>query len=488
MRIAVLLLLTSCGGAGLDTAASTDASPTCDDPPPAPVDCGPPPGAPVLWLDGTDPLGSTVNKGSIGGTFSAAAGAEPLFRPACIGTVKRPCLRFDGVDDALTSSLPASSWTFLHSDAYTCSTLARFPAHSSEKTHVIVATAGTATSQRGFTFANDDAVSAEERLRVEQKNGGSTTNNRIVANSFFTPQLWNRLTVTSDPMLSADKIVGYLDGVARASSGAQTAVPSTLAPSNPLSIGAFGTLTAGFLDGDVVDVVCYDSVVDVAALDAWQACLASSEPYGPRPGVTLPASPVLCDPLDDPCVIGVMGDSLTSALTPASWVNGFMRTAYPRSHAFRNAAVGGTTIEIARVNQWQAVLQSAGLHVLMMLIGTNDIGLNNTPAVDILADIDEVADAAVAQGAKVVTVSLLPRCSNYGGACASRQVTHDAVNAGLASAADGFLRIHVDAYAATEQPTDTDDLWALYDSGDGLHPNQAGHDALGALISAAVFP
>jgi lysophospholipase L1-like esterase len=105
-----------------------------------------------------------------------------------------------------------------------------------------------------------------------------------------------------------------------------------------------------------------------------------------------------------------------------------------------------------------------------------------------LADIDEVADAALAQGAKVVTVSLLPRCSNYGGACAARQVTHDAVNTGLASAADGFLRIHVDAYAAMGDPLNPDDLAPSYDSGDGLHPNQAGHDALGSFVAAQLFP
>jgi lysophospholipase L1-like esterase len=499
MRVALLLLLTSCGIVDVDASRATEQA-ACGDPPP-PTLCGAPPGSPVLWVDGTEPAlplpadGAAVtviaNKGSLGGTFSAASGAAPLFRAACIGTAKRGCLRFDGVNDVMVSSLPASSWTFLHSAAYTCSALVRFPVYSSEKTHVVMATAGTATSQRGFTFANDDAVSAEERLRVEQKNGGSTTNNRIAQNGFFTPQLWNRLAVTFDPTLPSNKITGYLNGSSLAVSGAETATPSTLAPSNTLALGAFGNVTAGFLDGDLVDVVCYASTLDpaeLAALDEWQACEESATPYGPQPGFTMPTSSALCDPLDDPCLVGVMGDSLTSAMTPASWANGYLRSTYPRSHVFRNVAVGGTTIETARTAQWTNVLKPLKPHVVMMLIGTNDIGKNLTPAADILADIDEVADDAIALGSKVVTVSLLPRCSNYGGACSTMQPIQDAVNAGLASRANGMTRFYVDAYATMGEPATPNNLRAVYDSGDGLHPNQTGHDALGAFVDTVVFP
>lgn len=462
----------------------------------AAVGCGAPPGAPILWLDGKDPLNgappangaalaSVVNKGSKGGTFSAGAGLEPTFTASCIGGAG--CMTFDGTNDELTSSLAASSWTELHSADTTCMVLFRVDLFSPENVQGLVSTAGTATTQRGILTAFDDAASNENRMRIETKNGGSVTSNRILTNGAYTGQLWNRLIWTFAPALTTDAIKGYVGGSLFASSGAQLAVPDTGAPTNTLRIGS--TVGANYLDGDIAQVVCYSSVLDTtarAALDAWASCVETSAPYGPMPLPQLAASSTICAANERPCRIGVMGDSITAVTSPSSWVNGFLRSAYPTSIAFTNVAVGGTTIEIAKTNQWQNNLRTAGIHSLMMLIGTNDIGLNSTPAVDILADIDEVANAAIALNMKVITVSILPRCASYGGACATLQPIQDAVNAGLAARANGTSRLHADVYVDMEEPVDTNNLATAYDSGDGLHPNQTGHDALGAAVDVDI--
>lgn len=461
------------------------------------VNCGAPPGSPILWIDGKDPLNgaapangaalsSVVNKGSKGGTFTAGAGLEPTFTASCIGTPAVGCMTFDGTNDELVSSLAASSWTELHSADTTCMVLFRTDLFSPETTNGLLSTAGTATTQRGILTAFDDASTTENRMRIEAKNGGSVTSNRILVNSMFDAQLWQRFIWTFQAALTTDAIKGYVGGTLKASSGAQLAVPDTGAPTNTLSIGS--TVGANYLDGDIAQVVCYSSVLDStqrAALDAWSSCIETQQPYGPLPLPQLASSSTICAANERPCRIGVIGDSITATTSPASWVNGYLRTTYPTSIAFTNVAVGGTTIEIAKTNQWLNNLRTAGVHSIMMLIGTNDIGLNSTPAVDILADIDEVANAAIAQNMKVITVSILPRCASYGGACATLQPIQNAVNAGLISRANGTTRLHADVYADMQEGS-TDNLKTIYDSGDGLHPNQTGQDALGAAVDVDI--
>jgi lysophospholipase L1-like esterase len=458
--------------------------------------CGPPPGDEILWLDGRDPLNgalpangaalsSVVNKGSLGGTFTASAGLEPTFTASCLGGLG--CMTFDGTNDELTSSLAASSWTALHSADTTCMVLFRTDLFSPETTNGLLSTAGTATTQRGILTAFDDATTTENRMRIEAKNGGSVTSNRILVNSMFDAQLWQRFVWTFQPALTTNAIDGYVSNVLKASSGAQLAVPDTGAPTNTLRIGS--TVGANYLDGDIAQVVCYASALDStqrAALDAWASCIETSLPYGPMPLPQLAASSTICAANERPCRIGVIGDSITAVTSPSSWVNGYLRSTYPTSIAFTNVAVGGTTIEIAKTNQWQNNLRTSGVHSIMMLIGTNDIGLNSTPAVDILSDIDEVAAAAIALNMKVITVSIIPRCASYGGACATLQPIQDAVNAGLAARANGTSRLHADVYVDMEEPVDTNNLATAYDSGDGLHPNQTGQDALGAAVDVDI--
>jgi lysophospholipase L1-like esterase len=355
---------------------------------------------------------------------------------------------------------------------------------SPETRQGIMGTAGSATTQRGLLMAFDDAASAENRMQIDMKNGGSVFSNRINANNAYAAQLWNRAFYTFEAAAVTDAIKGYVGGVLVAQSGAQLAVPSVLDPSNTLFLG--NNATGNFLDGELAEVVCYSSVLTTeerAALDVWAECIETDEPHGPMPLPTLAASTTICLPSEQPCRIGVMGDSITSTTSPATWINGYMRTAYPTSVSFRNVAVSSTTIEIAKTNQWQNDLRTSGVHSIMMLIGTNDVNAG-TSAADILADIDEVADAAISLNMKVITVSILPREASLSlpGYLA---VLLD-VNTGLAAAADGVIRIHADVYADMEDPVLTDDLLTAYDSGDHLHPNQTGQDALGAFIDSLI--
>lgn len=438
--------------------------------------CGAPPGVPVLWVDAGDGV-PVVNKGTLGGTFSGS----PEVVDECIGWPKSPCLRFNG-STVLMSSLPASSWAFLHHASHTCLAIFRVAAWSPENNQGVWATSPMTTAGRGSFLVFEDAGSAENRLRADQKNGSSTTNNRLLLPGALKGQVWQRATVTYNAALTDDAMTGYVDGIAVGLSGPQTAIPSTAAPTSTLTIGA--TVSTNYLTGDVAEVVCYDSAVDLAALNAWARCVESDIPDGPRPQPTLWASPAICHPDAVPCRVGVIGDSITSVTSPSSWANGAFRSALAAVYV-DNVAVGGTTVEVACTVQWGA-LKARDTHAVVMLIGTNDIA-NGTSAVDVLADIDEVADSAIANGLKVATVSLLPRAS-AATSTPARIAQLLLVNEGLAAAADGVLRVHVDAYALMGDPLNPDDLAPAYDSGDGLHPNQAGHDALGAFVAGELFP
>lgn len=436
--------------------------------------CGSPPGVPALWLDGDDGL-PAVNKGAFGGSFSGTATAVS----ECIGWPASGCLRFDGTQ-ALTSSFPASSWTWLHSASHTCLSIVRTRVWSPESNQTVWATSPMTTAGRGAFLMLEDAGSAENRFRADQKNGGSTTNNRLMITNGLKTQVWQRAVVTFDAALSVDAMVGYVDGSVVGTSGAQMAAPSTSAPTSTLVIGA--AVNAHHLDGDVAQVVCYDGPADLDALNAWARCIEGDAPDGPRPLPTLWSTSTLCHPSAAPCRVGVIGDSLTSVTSPSSWANGAFRAAWPAVYV-DNVAVGGTTAEIARTVQWGA-LAARDTHALVVLIGTNDIAAG-TLADDVLDDIDEIADSARLLGLKVATVSLLPRGSAATSTPARIAQLH-LVNEGLALRADGVYRVHVDAYAVLGDPVNPDNLAPIYDSGDGLHPNQAGHDALGAFVAASL--
>ena len=85
-------------------------------------------------------------------------------------------------------------------------------------------------------------------------------------------------------------------------------------------------------------------------------------------------------------------------------------------------------------------------------------------------------------GMKVVAVTVTPwKASGYWEA--AEQVVTDAVNTWILNTATN-VDYRVDAYTALEDVADT--LKAAYDSGDGLHPNDAGYAALATAVYNAV--
>ncbi len=143
------------------------------------------------------------------------------------------------------------------------------------------------------------------------------------------------------------------------------------------------------------------------------------------------------------------------------------------------------------------MLLQGGVRFAILLEGINDIGFSQTAdflpagvatpdvsARDIIAGYQQIIRRAHAQGIEIYGGTLLP----YAGAQyydEAGEAKRQAVNAWIRSSdeLDGVI----DFDAATRDPNDPSRLLEAYDSGDRLHPNDAGYAAMGEAIDLALF-
>jgi len=131
------------------------------------------------------------------------------------------------------------------------------------------------------------------------------------------------------------------------------------------------------------------------------------------------------------------------------------------------------------------VLAQSGARTVILLEGINDIGFDAT-ADALIAGYREIAGRVHAAGLKIIGGTITP----FGGSAIwspSRQATWDAVNTWIRTggAFDGVI----DFAAATAVAGDPLTLDPRYDSGDHLHPNDAGTEAMANAVDvSALFP
>ena len=167
------------------------------------------------------------------------------------------------------------------------------------------------------------------------------------------------------------------------------------------------------------------------------------------------------------------------------------------THAILNAAISGNRLlteqnipfginALARLDR--DVLTQTGAASVIVLEGINDIGMaraNPLPAAaDIIAAHQQIVERAHARGLKIFGATLTP----FEGAAyftpegeAKRQAFNNWLR--TSKAYDGVI----DFDAATRDPQNPTKLLPLYDSGDHLHPNDAGYQAMGSSIDLALF-
>ncbi|MFE7568113.1 SGNH/GDSL hydrolase family protein [Streptomyces sp. NPDC057539] len=127
------------------------------------------------------------------------------------------------------------------------------------------------------------------------------------------------------------------------------------------------------------------------------------------------------------------------------------------------------------------VLDRAGAKVVVIDLGVNDIlrGRETDPA-RITAGLRELAQRAKARGLRVIGSTLTP-FGAYGGYNATTESVRDRVNEEIRSGRV-FDEV-VDFDKVIRDPYAPDRIRPVYDSGDGLHPSDAGYRVMGRYLS-----
>jgi lysophospholipase L1-like esterase len=225
-------------------------------------------------------------------------------------------------------------------------------------------------------------------------------------------------------------------------------------------------------------------------------------------------SAVLVAPARSTRVLVALGDSITDGIgssveADSGWTSDLVRRVAKSGLALAvvNQGIGGNQLShegfgqsaLARFDR--DVLAQAGVTHVVVLEGTNDIGF---PGVKLggkyLADPadvrtpDELIGAyrqliarAHAHGLRIVGATLTPfeGTTLPGYYSEAKEATRQAVNAWIRSggAFDGVI----DFDAALRDPAHPTRLQARYASGDNLHPNDAGHQAMADAVDLSLF-
>ena len=134
------------------------------------------------------------------------------------------------------------------------------------------------------------------------------------------------------------------------------------------------------------------------------------------------------------------------------------------------------------------VLATAGVRYLAVLIGINDIsyssGSNPIPVADLIAGYRQVIARAHAHGITVIGATL-PPMEGFVYYTAAREAVRRAANSWIRFS--GEFDAVADIEAALRDPNDPARILPLYDSGDYLHPNDAGYQAMANAFPLAPF-
>ncbi len=205
--------------------------------------------------------------------------------------------------------------------------------------------------------------------------------------------------------------------------------------------------------------------------------------------------------------IVAFGDSITDGSKSTidadrSWPSDLARRllAQPGQHdlAVLNAGIGGNRIlhdqtgsnALARFGR--DVLSQAGVEDVIVLEGINDIRYSNNPAQadqavsaeDIIAGYRQLIERAHARGIRIFGGTMTP-CEGEKYCLPDAEAKREAINnwTRTSGAFDGVI----DFEAATRDPDHPTRFLAAFDSGDHLHPNDAGYKAMADAVNLSLF-
>jgi len=251
--------------------------------------------------------------------------------------------------------------------------------------------------------------------------------------------------------------------------------------------------------------VNYISAGDQAGSDAATAFTTTSESWYFLDDVDVQASPA------SPAGVVAFGDSITDGYQStvganARWPNDLARRflAAGQNRAVADEGISGNRVlndsacfgVNAQSRFFRDVAERSGARYVIMLEGINDIGFSQDPdsgctapntsvsAAQIIAGYRHIIAAAHAAGLKIFGATLTPfQGSAY--YSAAGETKRETVNQWIRTshAFDGVI----DFDQAVRDPAAPLQILPAYDSGDHLHPNDAGYQAMAGAINLALF-
>ena len=206
--------------------------------------------------------------------------------------------------------------------------------------------------------------------------------------------------------------------------------------------------------------------------------------------------------------IVILGDSITDGVTttpdthrawPSLLAAKLQANLTTRHWAVINAGISGNRVRRDVIGRSalgrfeRDVLARPGVQWLVLFEGINDITWSSLPAVpetqsttadEVIETLEQIVDRAHARGIKVMGGTLMP----MGGLWlhnAETEAMRQAVNEWIR--ASGKLDAVADFDAATRDPRAPERLLPKFDSGDHIHPNDAGNAAMAGAIDTTIF-
>lgn len=207
----------------------------------------------------------------------------------------------------------------------------------------------------------------------------------------------------------------------------------------------------------------------------------------------------------------VIGDSITDGATASldqdqRWTDHLAARLAPRGIAVVNAGISGGRLlhdgmgESAPARFQRDVLDQPGVSSVIVLIGINDISWPGTafarkqarPALaELQAGYRTLAGQAHRRGVRIVGATLMPFAGALPGTPlddyyhSDKDALRRQLNAWLRT--DGPFDAVIDLDAALRDPADPSRMAAAYDSGDHLHPGDAGNRAMAEAVDLDVL-
>ena len=150
---------------------------------------------------------------------------------------------------------------------------------------------------------------------------------------------------------------------------------------------------------------------------------------------------------------------------------------------YPNYTIYDTFGRSAQVRMPQDVLDRAGARTVIIFEGINDIQQtpHQTDPEAVIAGLAQLAAQARARGLRVIGATIMP-WKGWGSYTPALDAVRVAVNEWIRAGGDGAFAGVADFDAATRDPADPQRIRPAFDSGDHLHPNDAGDLAMAKAV------